>query len=311
MKWEKKGLIYSVDRSSNWSYSHSQLPVIHKYSKDIFRIFFSTRDKKNISRIGFIDVDANNPKLILDISKRPILDIGINGTFDDNGVMPSWVISNEDKIYLYYIGWTQKKTVPYQNSIGLAISDDNGNSFQKIQGPIISQSKYDPFFTGTSCVIKENNVWKNWYMSSTGWIKKYDKFEPTYHLKYTESIDGIHWNNSEIVAIDYKNKYEGGICKASVINEKNIYKMWYSYRRKYNYRDNKQNSYKIGYAESKNGINWQRKDSESGIYISKSGWDDLMVAYPHVVKKNKQLLMFYNGNDFGKTGIGYALKTID
>ena len=32
-----------------------------------------------------------------------------------------------------------------------------------------------------------------------------------------------------------------------------------------------------------------------------------MVEYPYVVEKDKKkLLMFYNGNGFGKEGIGYA-----
>ena len=32
-----------------------------------------------------------------------------------------------------------------------------------------------------------------------------------------------------------------------------------------------------------------------------------MIAYPNVVRTQKGLTMFYNGNGFGASGIGYAL----
>ena len=46
------------------------------------------------------------------------------------------------------------------------------------------------------------------------------------------------------------------------------------------------------------------------LNVSESGWDSEMVAYPHVVKEDNRLIMFYNGNKFGNTGIGYAIKEL-
>ena len=77
-----------------------------------------------------------------------------------------------------------------------------------------------------------------WYLSCTGWYDVHGRMEPKYHLKYAESEDGINWNRTGIVAIDYKNENEGGLVKASVINEDGIYKMWYSYRGLKDYRKN-------------------------------------------------------------------------
>ena len=34
-----------------------------------------------------------------------------------------------------------------------------------------------------------------------------------------------------------------------------------------------------------------------------------MQAYPFVFKKDDKLHMFYNGNGFGQSGLGYAIKT--
>ena len=74
--------------------------------------------------------------------------------------------------------------------------------------------------------------------------------------------------------------------------------MWYSYRGK---------NYRIGYAESADGLHWTRKDSEAGITVSRSGWDSKMIEYPFVFDDNENRYLLYNGNDYGKTGIGLAL----
>ena len=74
------------------------------------------------------------------------------------------------------------------------------------------------------------------------------------------------------------------------------------------YRANKENTYRIGYAESLDGFQWIRKDEEAGIGLSESGWDSEMLAYAGVMKEKDRYIMFYNGNGFGASGIGYAVS---
>ena len=86
--------------------------------------------------------------------------------------------------------------------------------------------------------------------------------------------------------------------------------MWFGKRKDSDYRNNFENTYRIGYAESQNGIDWDRMDEKAGIDLSLEGWDSEMISYPNVIKKENQLLMFYNGNGFGKSGFGYATFNI-
>ncbi|NOH80820.1 hypothetical protein F0231_13805 [Vibrio sp. RE86] len=308
MGWIKKGHIYKPSGDINFSQSHAQVPVVDYQPKsDTFRIYFSTRDKNNRSLPGYIDVLADNPKKIVNVADKPILPLGSLGTFDDCGVMPSWVVNNGDKKYLYYIGWNVRNTISYHNSVGLAISSDGGNSYEKFsEGPLWDRNYIEPQYSGTSCVLFDNGVWKNWYLSCTEWRIINDKSEPRYHIKYAESADGINWIRKGTVAIDYQSDDEAGIVKASVIKKNGQYFMWYSYRKFNDYRTNKESSYRIGYAESPDGINWKRMDNKAGITISESGWDSQMIEYPHVIKHKEKLLMFYNGNGFGESGFGYA-----
>jgi predicted GH43/DUF377 family glycosyl hydrolase len=74
--------------------------------------------------------------------------------------------------------------------------------------------------------------------------------------------------------------------------------MWYSYRGSRN---------RIGYADSEDGISWERKDGEAGIDVSASGWDSEMIEYPFVFDHDGERYMLYNGNGYGKTGIGLAV----
>lgn len=308
MKWEKQGLIYEPNGKYFWNQSHSQVPVVDCLNDKIWRIYFAARDQNGKSRTSYIHVEAGNPKNILYEHTSPILNLGEIGTFDDCGIMPAWLVNHGSKKFLYYIGWTVKHTVPYQNSIGLAISSDNGNTFRKYsKGPIFGQNTVDPFFSGTICVLKENQLWRAWYLSCTKWQVINLKPEPFYHIKYAESNDGINWNRQGKVAIDYLDNSEGGIASASVLKEDDGYKMWYSYRNSSGYRENRKDSYRIGFAMSNNGIDWVRMDNKSGIDLSKSGWDSEMIAYPFVIKYQSKRYLFYNGNGFGKSGMGYAI----
>jgi predicted GH43/DUF377 family glycosyl hydrolase len=208
--------------------------------------------------------------------------------------------------YLYYIGWNIRNTVPYHNSVGLAVSEDGVNYRRMFKGPIMERTAEEPYFCATTCVRVENGIWRNWYLSCTGWDHIDGRIEPRYHLKYAESRDGIYWKREGRIAIDYSSQDEGGIVRASVYRSKNLWHMWYSYRSQKNYRTCMSASYRIGYAESTDGLIWQRMDDQAIIEPSESGWDSFMLAYPEVFELNGKLIMLYNGNGFGESGFGYA-----
>ena len=65
--------------------------------------------------------------------------------------------------------------------------------------------------------------------------------------------------------------------------------------------------YRMGYAESQNGLNWERMDEKVGIDVSATGWDSEMIQYPYVFNHKNKKYMLYNGNDYGKEGAGLAV----
>jgi hypothetical protein len=87
--------------------------------------------------------------------------------------------------------------------------------------------------------------------------------------------------------------------------------MWYCFRGSINYRTDKNQSYRLGYAESPDGITWMRRDSEVGIDRSDRGWDSTMIEYPCIYVHRGRKYMLYNGDGFGETGFGYAVLEED
>ncbi len=135
-----------------------------------------------------------------------------------------------------------------------------------------------------------------WYGSNLSWGP--DPKDMAHVVKYAESSDGIHWDRKGLVAVPLKSPEEYALSKPFVLKEKGIYKMWYSHRGKL---------YRLGYAESADGLRWERMDEKIGIDVSESGWDSEMIEYAHLFDVNGERYMLYNGNGYGKTGFGLAV----
>jgi len=307
MNWKKQGVIFNTDNNQDWMVSHACVPTVHVLNEDTFRIFFAPRNAKGQSIPTFIDVNANNPKEVKYVHGRPIMELGKLGTFDDGGIMPCCVVPTDDGLFLYYVGWNPSVSVAYRNAVGLAVSQDEGRTFRRVfPGAIVDRTRHEPYFTASPWVLRENNRWHMWYASSTGFTLVNNKPEPLYVIKYAHSENGIDWVRENITCIHPKDEFEAN-ARAAVIKENGLYKMWFCYRGSFDYRDGK-DSYRIGYAESQDAVDWQRKDEEAGIAYSESGWDSKMQTYPCVAQHEGKKYLFYNGNGFGKTGIGYAVS---
>jgi hypothetical protein len=301
--WKKKGRIFVPENQANWFGSHAATPVTEVLSGDLIRVYFSGRDIQNRAQIGFFEIDVNDPHNILRVSNAPVIPIGPLGSFEDSGVISCCLVNREDKDYFYYAGLTLGQTVPFFFFGALAVRQKGSQQFVKLSpAPIMGRHQVDPYLVGQSYVMVEDNIWRMWYVSCTHWEATERGPKHYYLIKYAESLDGIDWQRTGRICIDFANASEYAIAKPWVIKEDGIYKMWYCYRGV---------SYRIGYAESKDGLEWERKDNFGGLEISESGWDSEMTAYPYLLDHRGQRYLFYNGNGYGKTGVGLAIWEMD
>mgnify|MGYP003389097353 FL=1 len=318
--WKRKGLITD---DSKLRHRRFQCPVVDTENDGFWRIYYSFRDGNNRSHTTFFDVEPGYPENILDISYSFILEHGNLGQVDTHGAMATSIMTVDDTKFLYYIGWSRRTDVPYFNTTCLAthkIGDDkdwgdkNGiTPIFKKYGPILSPDHIDAGYSGTMRPFydDETNMFYGFYLSCSDWINIDNLQEPIYDIKRARSLDGWNWTKENLTIVPLE-EGEGGISSANVVQfGPNDYKMWYSVRGKDNFRRGikEEKTYRIKYSESDWINNWSRGADESLFLLPTCDpwdWDGVMTCYPYIIKHENTLFMFYNGNRFGESGIGYA-----
>ena len=312
LRWEKKGQILSLsqDNIPKWMNSYAQNPAAVLFD-DFVRVYFNTRPETTgedyVSYPAYVDLDRNNPANIVKIAKEPVLSLGGPGCFDQFGCMSGNIIRNGNELWMYYVGWVRSVAVPYNWAIGLAVSSDNGDHFDRMfEGPIIGAQFNEPFLQNGQYVVKEApNKWYMWYSTGKVWIEYDCKMESVYVIVYAHSEDGIHWQRTgeSIIPFAFENETQ---TTPTVFKWNEKYHMIFSSRHSIDFR-NAERGYRLGYAWSEDLKTWHRDDSKVGIGTSDSGWDSEMICYPHVVEIDSKFYLFYCGNHFGRDGFGYAI----
>jgi hypothetical protein len=299
MRWEKIGRIIDPDPSLEWNRTHAMMPTPDHVSGDVFRIYFSGRDDRNVSHIGAVTVDITRPQRILERTAQPLLRPGELGCFDDNGVTPSCVVNADGRKLLYYVGWKPRSTTRMSVVAGLAESTDAGATFRRAtRAPILHRTDKEPHSIMTApFVLREEGRWRMWYVSGFEWGQP---DPPRYNINPAESADGIHWEQRAHIAIDSRDERESALARPCVLREGGRYRMWYSYK-------DGGADYTIGYAESSDGLAWERMDQAAGISRSAQGWDSKMIEYGFVFAHRGRKYMLYNGNNYGANGAGLAV----
>jgi hypothetical protein len=310
MKFEKLGHIFDPNNYDVVG-EYAQAPQIVEY-QNFVRIYFSTRyrDKKDkfISYVSFVDMTKRFDK-VLAISNDEVISKGELGCYDEHGIFPFNVIRLGDDLLGFIGGWSRRISVDVETSIGLSISKDNGKTFKRLgHGPVLSSTLNEPFMVGDPFVKKTKNGFDMWYIFGTKWLTnpKNGVKERVYKIGHAKSKDAINWEKTDRQLVE--DVIGANECQAlpTVIFYKENYHMVFCFREAFDFREKIHAGYKLGYAISKDGLNWIRKDDELKIEGDESNWDSKMKCYPHLASIDGEIYLFYNGNDFGRNGFGVA-----
>lgn len=303
MKWTKLGLVYTPDGRQAWARTHAMVPTpIHLPEQDLIRIFITCCDGDGIGRPGYVDVHPSDPTVVVDACAEPLLDIGAGGTFDENGVLCTSVVRAPDgRLYMYYVGFEIGTRVRYRLLSGVAISEDDGRSFRRHSTtPILERSPQELYFRGGPFVRVEGGRFRMWYVGGSTWLDIGGKAMPEYRVKYLESADGLQWGPEGRTVIDITGDDEHGFGRPWVVGTPGDLRMFYSVRRK------SLAAYRMGYAESRDGLDWARRDAEMGLDVTPGSFDSDAIMYAAVIDTPAGLICYYNGNDFGRDGFAAA-----
>lgn len=312
-KWKKKGKIFDPRDYSDlpWLQEYAQAPATLIFD-DFVRVYFSCRPPRDengqfVSYTAYVDLDRKDLSKVIGVSKKPVMELGRKGTFDEFGTYPLSVIRVNDEVWGYYGGWTRCVSVPFTTSIGFVKSTDSGVTFQRVgDGPLLSFTQDEPFNLGSARIRKFNDMYYLFYVAGDQWVVVNDRPEISHKIRMATSPDGLNWvkHNKDLIS----NYWDDNESQASpdVFYANGKYHMFFCGWIPSSFRETK--SRKIGYASSTDLINWSRDDSKAGIDISSGdAFDNEMVAYPHVFELDGKMYMLYLGNEVGRYGFGLAV----
>lgn len=305
MIWKKRGLIFTP-QAYGMEYAKSPQAVVFE---NYVRIYFSAckRDgSKWLSYACFADF-SKDFHTVLKVSQQ-ILPDGRLGCFDEHGIFPFSPVKVDDKIWAYTSGWSRRVSVSVETGIGLAESLDQGESFVRMgEGPVLTNSLQEPFLVMDGFVRRFQNKFHMWYIFGQDWkiFEKDGEPERIYKIGHGVSENGIDWerDGGQIITDVIPDESQALPC---VIFYRDLYHMFFCYRHSYDFRKNRENSYRIGYACSENLREWIRDDKRLNFVPPEEGWDSQMQCYPNAFEMNHKLYLLYNGNEFGRNGFGLA-----
>jgi len=254
----------------------AQCPVVDDLGEK-WRIYYGRRDKDNRSRIYCFEVSKDDLYTSV-FTAFPIVRLGAEGSFDEHGQIPSSIATINGVKWLYFTGVRKGGEQRFTNAIGAIRIEEEG--FFKLKEQIME---------------KDDNEWFRSHLMVQGMCgfycscREWRNDEPMYDIHMADSIDGIEW--TRLLSVIPLRRGEGGICGLNIMEDKAVFCV----RGKEDYRGGG-GSYRLETAEW-NLEGWKRTGR---LEMPNEGWNSEMQCYPYIVNN----LMFYNGNQFGKTGIG-------
>jgi hypothetical protein len=300
-QWRKCGLVFDTARDGvgGWMQHSALTPTPWRLNDELIRVFAGFRDVDGVSRIGYVDVRADDPAVVVRVSAQPALDIGRAGCFDDNGMILGDVIDRPDGLYMFYVGFQRVARAKFLAFTGLAISTDGGESFERTQEtPLLDRAPGRSTIAAVHAVLRENDRWRLWYAVGNDWEIIDGQPYPRYHIRHVETGDLQRIDRDDQVCLLPQGS-EYRIGRPRVYRLHDGYVMYFT-------RGNVHGDYLPGMARSHDGVAWERCDEQLGIGLSESGWDSCTLCYPALIPVGDHLLMFYNGNDMGVDGFGVA-----
>jgi hypothetical protein len=303
MAWRKLGRLFCPDgdRRHPKLLTHAANPLPVHVEGDVYRVFFSGRDSANRSSVGAVDIDLVQRRVVHE-HPEPVFEHGPEGSFFADGVSIGNCYETPEGRYMLFMGWRNPADAHWRGEIGrLRLDRALGLSLDG-KGPFMALDAGDAVSLSYPWVTREGSGrgYAMWYGSTLTWDG--GNAEMVHVIKRASSDDGKHWQK-EGLAVPYGIGTAQAFSRPTVFADAAGHHMWFSYR------SGSGQTYRIGYAISPDGREWTLKLGDAGIDVSDEGWDSEMIEYPFVLEHAGACYMLYNGNGYGMTGFGLAVRS--
>jgi hypothetical protein len=294
MRVRRLGRLFATEQGPDWMVSHAAYPSPIRLNQKTIRIFFVSRDRSNRGCVAWLDVDASDPLKIKAIAERPALLPGAVGTFDEGGIAIGSIVHINNALWLYFMGWAYSPSKIVRNEIGLAVSEDDGQTFKRIvDRPVLSRNPLDPYSLSYPYVGNPVDGWQMLYGSHRGAGKTQEDMR--HSITYATSTDGLNWQPTgrDLVKLQ---EGEFALTRPWLFAHSGSDFMLFSIRRE---------RYTIGLAQRVGGFQWKRVSADL-FGASNFEWDNEATCYASHIRVRQHDLIFYCGNGYGRTGFGIA-----
>jgi hypothetical protein len=282
-----------VNRPS-WWVSHAAFPTLISAADNKFDLLVSSRDGLQKSSCAHLTLELQGSSLrVSHVTKEPLLEPGRPGCFDEAGVNVTHAQLSDGELTVWYHGWVLKRDGGWLNSIGCARGTLQHGLKRISSAPVFDRGPEDPTSLGYP-------FWFNLPIGRTLFYSSYETYGvPSLGQPYSYRVKAA---TGEELMRSVSLLPHTGILEAqsrpTVVYFGGRYRMFLSV---------KGTHYHIRGAESCDGTNWSWSSDEWSLHPSGNSGEILEVAYSFVFEHQGQLLMFYNGDSHGETGIGLAL----
>jgi hypothetical protein len=301
--WTKQGLIFSTEDFplSSKLLSHASNPTPVRIGENLYRVFFSSRDETKRSSIGAFDFDSLSLE-VMRVSEQPVCSFGSEESFFSHGLGLGNVFTFRGRRFISFMGWKIKPGEHWMGEIGWVELLPDLTLGEPDPVPLIGLSRHDPISLSYPYLWEENGYLHAIYGSTLRW--ETPDCDMVHILKYSSSSDARNWSTP--VDLPWIEGTAQAFSRPALFDSGGAGNhIWFSYR-----PGVLSEKYKIGHAQSKDKVHWRLDLQNFSLDNSPSGWDSEMVEYPAVVAESNRLLMFYNGNGYGQTGIGLAISQL-
>jgi predicted GH43/DUF377 family glycosyl hydrolase len=215
--------------------------------------------------------------------KGPVLEHGVNGSWDSGGVYSPSVVWNGSLYLMYFTGVQNTLS---SRSIGMSYSGDGIHWQEYPRNPVLvpGPAQYDATYVRSSDVLYDGHEYEMWYSGAPASNASTPNSYPV-AIDFAISPDGINWTKYAGNPVMSGDGWPAGADTPSVVRINQTYIMAFG------------TSY-ITYATSNDGThwNWGRIDLLTGTNIP-SNWEGFAID-PSIVITNSSMMLWYAGTGF-------------
>lgn len=257
------------------------------------RIFFNSRDFQNRSSIYSIDLlpqslEPDYASVFLQHAH------GKESSYFSHGISVGQLFDFHGERLLSIMGWKCYRDRHWEGRIGSIPLGADGNLAELVTSPWMDLDEVDPISLSYPAVLEDEDCKSIWYGSTITWDA--GNGEMVHVLKEAKlSQDGKIMKSGKVLP------YVLGSAQA--FSRPAIVKIGTKFLMAYSFRGNI-SKYRIGFMQIGDVGSASHLRGISPFLHSNNAWESEMVEYPSFFNFNEHLFMLYNGNSFGKTGIG-------